>query len=109
MTVIVQENAIGVRFLIQLVDEAGADLDLTGTDFVKIRFSTPHVPSKEVTATPVNPPGTDGLVELFTTDGLMVPFGDWDIQGFVKYTLGDDLPTKTKAFVVRENIIKPVP
>lgn len=107
MTVIVQENSIGVRFLIQLVDEKGADLDLTGTDSVKIRFSTPSGGSKEVPAAIVTPPGVDGLVELFTTNGLMVPFGDWDIQAFVKYTLGDDLPTKTKAFVVRENIVDP--
>jgi hypothetical protein len=107
MTVIVQENAIGVRFLIQLVDQAGADLDLTGTDSVKIRFSKPSGRSVEVPAAIVTPPGVDGLVELFTTNGLMVPFGDWDIQAFVKYTLGDDLPTKTKAFVVRENIVDP--
>jgi len=108
MTVIVQEGAIGVRFLIQLVDETGADLDLTGADLITIRFSTPHVPSKEVTADKVNPPGVDGLVEFFSTTGLMVPFGDWDIQAFVRFTAGDNLPTKTVAFIVRENIIKPI-
>lgn len=107
MTVIVQENAIGVRFEIALVDQAGAPLDLTGTDSVKIRFSKPSGASVEVPASIINAPGTDGLVELFTTNGLMVPSGDWDIQAFVKYTLGDDLPTKTKAFVVRENIVDP--
>lgn len=108
MTVIVQEGAVGVRFLIQLVDEKGAALNLTGADLITIRFSTPHVDSKEVTADKVNPPGADGLVDLFTTIGLMVPFGDWDIQAFVRFTAGDNLPTKTKAFVVRENIIKPI-
>ncbi len=105
MTVIVQENAVGVRFLIQLVDQVGADLDLSATDSIKIRLSTPTSGSKEVVASIVNTPGTDGLVEFFTTLGLIVPFGDWDIQAFVKYTAGDDLPTKTKAFVVRENIV----
>lgn len=107
MTVIVQEGAVGVRFLVQLVDEKGADLDLTGTDSVKLRFSKPRGDSIEVAATIVSPPGTDGLVEFFTLPGTMEPFGDWDIQAFIKYTAGDDLPTKTKAFVVRENIVEP--
>ena len=55
----------------------------------------------------MNIPGTDGLVDFFTLPGTMVPFGDWDIQAFVKFTAGDDLPTKTKAFVVRQNIVEP--
>jgi hypothetical protein len=108
MTVIVQEGSVGVRFLIQLVDEKGANLDLTGADLITIRFSTPHVDSIEATADKVNPPGADGLVEMFTIPNQMVPFGDWDIQAFVRFTAGDNLPTKPKAFVVRENIIKPI-
>lgn len=107
MTVIVQEGAVGVRFEFALVDQAGAPLDLSATDSIKIRFSKPTAGSIEVPAAIVNTPGTDGLVEIFTTVGQMVPFGDWDVQAFVKYTLGDDLPTKTKAFVVRENIVDP--
>ena len=107
MTVIVQEGAIGVRFLISLVDQAGAPLDLTGTDSIKIRFSKPRGDSIELDASIVSPPGSDGIVELFTLAGTMVPFGDWDIQAFVKYTAGDSLPTKTKAFIVKENIVNP--
>lgn len=107
MTVIVQEGVVGLRFLVQLVDEKGANLNLTGTDSIKLRFSKPRGDSIEVDAIIVNPPGTDGLVEFFTLAGTMVPFGDWDIQAFVKYAAGDDLPTKTKAFVVRENIVTP--
>ncbi len=107
MTVIVQEGAIGVRFLVQLVDQKAAALDLTGTDSIKLRFSKPRGDSLEVAAAIVNTPGTDGLVEFFTLPGTLVPFGDWDIQAFVKYTAGDDLPTKTQAFVVRENIVEP--
>lgn len=107
MTVIVQEGAVGVRFLVQLVDQKGANLDLTGTDSIKLRFSKPRGDSIEVPAAIVNIPGTDGLVDFFTLPGTMVPFGDWDIQAFVKFTAGDDLPTKTKAFVVRQNIVEP--
>lgn len=107
MTVIVQEGAVGVRFLVDLVDEKGAPLDLTGTDQIKLRFSKPRSDSIEVTADIVTPPGTDGQVDFFTLPGTMVPFGDWDIQAFVRFTAGDNLPTKTKAFVVRENIVEP--
>ncbi len=107
MTVIVQEGSVGVRFLVKLVDEKGADLDLTGTDEIKLRFSKPRGDSIEVVADVVTPPGTDGVVEFFSLPGTLVPFGDWDIQAFVRYTAGDNLPTKTKAFVVRENIVEP--
>ena len=107
MTVIVQEGAVGVRFLIKLVDEKGAALDLTGTSSIDIRFSKPRGDSIELAASIVNSPGTDGIVELFTLVGTMIPFGDWDIQAFVKYTAGDNLPTKTKAFIVKENIVNP--
>lgn len=108
MTTEIQENAIGVRIEIEFVDETGSPLDLTTAQAIEIRFSTPGGRSKTISGlTIVNPPGTDGLAEFFTTDGLLIPFGDWDIQGFITFSGGDDLPTKPKAFVVRRNI-KPV-
>lgn len=108
MTTEFQENAIGVRIELEFVDETGSPLDLTTAQAIEARFSTPGGRSKTVAGlTIVNPPGTDGKAEFFTTDGLLVPFGDWDIQGFVLFSGGDDLPTKPKAFVVRRNI-KPV-
>lgn len=107
MTVEFQQNAIGVRIEVKFIDELGADLDLSTAQAILLRFSTPGGPSKEFPATIVNPPGTDGLAEMFTTDGHMVPFGDWDIQGFVTFSGSDTLPTKPVAFVVRRNI-KPV-
>ncbi len=108
MTTEFQENAIGVRIEIEFVDETGSPLDLTTAQAIEIRFSTPGGRSKTISGlTIVNPPGTDGLAEFFTTDGLLRPFGDWDIQGFITFSGGDDLPTKPKAFVVRRNI-KPV-
>ncbi len=108
MTVEFQENAIGVRVEIEFIDEAEAPLDLTTAQAISIRFSLPGGQTKEVTGlTIVNPPGTDGLAEFFTTDGLLRPFGDWDIQGFITFSGGDDLPTKPKAFRVRRNVNKP--
>lgn len=113
MTTEFQENAIGVRIEIEFVaeDPVTGDLvplDLTTAQAIEIRFSTPGGGSKTQSGlTIVNPPGTDGLAEFFTTNGLLRPFGDWDIQGFITFSGGDDLPTKTKAFVVRRNI-KPV-
>ena len=108
MTTEFQENAIGVRIEIEFVDETGSPLDLTTAQAIEIRFSTPGGRSKTIRGLLiVNPPGTDGLAEFFTTDGLLRPFGDWDIQGFITFSGGDDLPTKPKAFVVRRNI-KPV-
>jgi len=104
MTVEFQENAIGVRIEATFIDELGQPLNLTTAQEIILRFSTPGGPSKEFPATIVNPPGTDGVVEMFTTDGLMVPFGDWDIQGFVTFSGSDTLPSKTVAFLVRRNI-----
>ncbi len=107
MTVEFQQNAIGVRIEVQFIDELDAPLDLTSAQAILLRFSTPGGPSKEFPATIVNLPGTDGLAEMFTTDGHMVPFGDWDIQGFVTFSGSDTLPTKPVAFVVRRNIQDP--
>lgn len=108
MTTEFQENAIGVRIEIEFVDELGDPLDLTTAQAIAIRFSLPGGQTKEVTGlVAVNPPGTDGLAEFFTTNGLLVPQGDWDIQGFVTFSGGDDLPTFPQAFVVNRNIRKP--
>jgi len=109
MTVEFQQNAIGVRIEVKFIDELNAPLDLQTAQAIILRFSTPGGPSKEFPATIVNPPGTDGLAEMFTTEGHMVPFGDWDIQGFVTFSGSDTLPTKTEAFVVRRNIQDPPP
>ncbi len=107
MTTEFQENAIGVRFKLLLVDEKGDPLDLTSAQAIEIRLSTPWGGSKTFAATIANPPGTDGEAELFTTNGMLVPSGDWDIQGFVTFSGGDDLPTKAVAFVVKPNITEP--
>lgn len=107
MTIEFQQNAIGVRIEAKFVDETGAPLDLTSAQAILLRFSTPGGRSKEFPATIVNPPGTDGLAEMFTTDGHMVPFGDWDIQGLVTFSGGDDLPSKPVAFIVKRNIKTP--
>ncbi len=109
MTVEFQQNAIGVRIEVLFVDELDAPVDLTTAQAILLRFSTPGGPSKEFPATIVNPPGTDGLAEMFTTDGHMVPFGDWDIQGFITFSGSDTLPTKPVAFVVKRNIKDPTP
>lgn len=109
MTVEFQQNAIGVRIEVLFIDELDAPLDLTTAQLITLRFSTPGGPSKEFPATIVNPPGTDGLAEMFTTDGHLIPFGDWDIQGFVEFSGSDTLPTKPVAFVVRRNIKDPTP
>lgn len=107
MTVEFQQNAIGVRIEVTFIDELDAPVDLTSAQTIILRFSTPGGPSKEFPATIVNLPGTDGLAEMFTTDGHMVPFGDWDIQGFVTFSGSDTLPTKPVAFVVKRNIRTP--
>jgi len=108
MTTELQENAIGIRIEIEFVDETGSPLDLTTAQQIDVRFSLPGGQTKEVLGlTIVNVPGTDGLAEFFTVNGLLVPQGDWDIQGFVTFSGGDDLPTKPQAFVVKRNIRKP--
>jgi len=108
MTTELQENAIGIRIEILFVDETGSPVNLQTAQQIDIRFSLPGGTSKEVLGlTIVNPPGTDGLAEFFTTNGLLVPQGDWDIQGFIQFSGGDDLPTKPQAFVVKRNIRQP--
>lgn len=107
MTTEFQENAIGVRLKLIFVDEKGVALDLSSAQAIEIRLSTPWGGSKTFAATIVNPPGTDGVAELFTLDKMLVPSGDWDIQGFVTFSGGDDLPTKAVAFVVKPNITEP--
>ncbi len=109
MTVEFQEGAIGVRIEVTFLDVSGGPLNLETAQTIILRFSTPGGPSKEFPATIVNPPGTDGVAEMFTTAGLMVPFGDWDLQGFVTFSGGDSLPTIPEAFVVRRNIKAPTP
>ena len=107
MTVEFQQNAIGVRIEVTFIDELDAPVDLPSAQTIILRFSTPGGPSKEFPATIVNLPGTDGIAEMFTTDGHMVPFGDWDIQGFITFSGSDTLPTKPVAFVVKRNIRTP--
>ncbi len=114
MTIEFQQNAIGVRIEAAFVapDPVTGELkplDLTSAQTIILRFSTPGGRSKEFPATIVNSPGTDGLAEMFTTDGHLVPFGDWDIQGLVTFSGGDDLPSKSVAFVVKRNIKEPTP
>lgn len=100
-----QENAIGIEITIELVDETDAALNLTDVTAIDVKLSTPVGDSKNVTATPANPSTPeDGLAIFFTTDGLLVPPGDWDIQANVSYSGGDKIPTKVKAFKVKPNI-----
>lgn len=105
MTVEFQENAIGIEITLELVDETDAALNLTDVTAIDVKLSTPVGDSKPVTATPANPSTPeDGLAVFFTTDGLLVPPGDWDIQATVTYSGGDKIPTKVKAFKVKPNI-----
>ena len=105
MTQEFQENAIGIEVTIELVDETDTALNLTDVTAIDVKLSTPMGDSKDVTATPTNPSTPeDGLATFFTTDGLLVPAGDWDIQAFVTYTGGDKIPTKVAAFKVKQNI-----
>ena len=105
MTTEFQENAIGIEITLELVDETDTALDLTDVTAIDVKLSTPIGDSKDVTATPANPSTPeDGLAIFFTTDGLLVPPGDWDIQAFVTFSGGDKIPTKIRAFKVKPNI-----
>lgn len=108
MTVQFQENAVGVRVELALVDELDQPLDLTDVTKIEVSLSTPGAAVKEVLATIKNPSApTDGLADFFTTEGLLVPSGDWEIDALCTFSSGDKLPTKVAYFVVKPNVKEP--
>lgn len=108
MTVEFQENAIGVRVELALVDEKDQPLDLSLATKIDVNLSTPGTQVKTVTATVKNPSTpTDGLADFFTTDKLLVPSGDWEIDALVTFSGGDVLPTRVAFFVVKPNVKEP--
>lgn len=108
MTVQFQENAVGVRVELALVDELDQPLDLTDVTKIEVSLSTPGTQVKELLATVKNPSTPeDGLADFFTTDGLLVPSGDWEIDALCTFSSGDKLPTKVAYFVVKPNVKEP--
>lgn len=108
MTVQFQENAIGVRVELALVDEKDQPLDLTTATKIDVNLSTPGTAVKVVSASVKNPSTpTDGLADFFTTNGLLVPSGDWELDALVTFSGGDVLPTRVAFFVVKANVKEP--
>ena len=108
MTVQFQENAIGVRVELALVDEKDQPLKLNDVTKIEVSLSTPGTQVKEVLANVKNPSTPeDGLADFFTTDKLLVPSGDWEIDALVTFAGGDVLPTKVAFFVVKPNVKEP--
>ena len=104
-----QENVIGAEVELALVDvkegQPDQPMDLTNATDIAVRMSMPGGPNRTAVASIKNPSTpTDGLANFFTTDGLMVPSGDWEIQADVTFSSGEVLPSKVAYFTVKPNV-----
>ncbi len=79
--------------------------DLTGAATLELEFRKPDKTlTGLLTATVVNPPGTDGKVSYTPGDGTFLIAGGWRVQGHQVNAGGEDFKTDVETFEVGQNI-----
>lgn len=75
----VQQGSIGVRFVAELVDQAGKALELAGFDELELVFLPPKGAARVREAT-VSGETANGLLEYTSAAGDLDQFGEWRFQ-----------------------------
>lgn len=101
----IHEGDIGVDFIVDIVDQDGNVVDLTGATTLELCFLRPDGDPIQRTAVAVTPPGVDGKIHYLSVAGDLTPDGiNWKLQGHVILPGGEEFHSTTETFIVKKNI-----
>src|SRR5262245_1324236 len=98
----IRKGAIGVKFDLPVVDEAGAPVDITAAVTLQILLRKPDGTVLTRTAAVVS--GTTNTMRYISVTGDLDLSGDWLGQGYLAIPGGYTGHTETTPFRVRENL-----
>ncbi len=106
----IQKANIGTRFLVTVVDQAGAIVPLQGATMKKILLEKPKSTGNPRTVLEKNasfPAGEDGSqarLQYVTVDGDLDTLGEWLIQAYVEEGPNTKFHTSKEPFMVVRNV-----
>lgn len=102
---LVRLGNIGTTFqatVTKVVSGSDVAVDLTTSTLVQLEFEKDNGVRSVVTATILNPPGTDGIITFKDTTGILDRIGRWKIRGIATFVNGDLFKGSWKGFHVAE-------
>ena len=102
---LVRLGNIGTTFqatVTKVVSGSDVAIDLTTSTLVQLEFEKDDGVRVVVTASIVNPPGTDGIINSKDTTGILDQSGRWKIRGMATFANGDFFKGSWKGFHVAE-------
>jgi len=99
-----QVGAIGVKFDMSIVDQAGQVVSLVNATVLFYYFSKPDKTVIQRTAFRITPPGADGKLRYISIAGDLDQAGSWSWQGYIEISGVYVGPTKMVSFTVDPNV-----
>lgn len=111
MSVTIQKGNIGTRFLVTVVDQDGAIVNLAGATLKQIKLEKPKStgnPRTTLVKTAAFPPGESGVegrIQWVTTAATDLDvLGDWLVQAYVEEGATSKFHTSKEPFEVVRNV-----
>ena len=98
-----QKGTVITSTITQLVGGVSVAVDLSGTNLVQLEFEKPNgLRVALITASILNPPGTNGKITYRDTVGIFDIEGRWKVRGVATFINGDFFPGSWTGFPVAE-------